>query len=72
VRSRAERSVQSEPDRHNGRMSDHVEPEPGERPGKRRSQKGDANLSKASVVNVSQVLTVDKSESGLYLLFDCV
>jgi len=43
-------------------VSDHVEPEPGGYSGQRRLTKGDANLAKASVVNVSQVLTIDKSE----------
>jgi mRNA interferase MazF len=33
-------------------------------PGNVALQEGDANLSKASVVNVSQVVTIDKSELG--------
>jgi len=30
-------------------------------------EKGEANLAKASVVNVSQILTVDKSQLGEYI-----
>ena len=36
-------------------------------PGNVLLQKGEANLPKASVVNVSQILTVDKSQLGEYI-----
>ena len=39
----------------------------GELPGNVLLEKGEANLPKASVVNVSQLLTVDKSQLGEYI-----
>jgi len=43
-------------------VSDYLEFEQGEGAGQRASEERRANLPKASVVNVSQVLTVDKAE----------
>lgn len=36
-------------------------------PGNVKLEKGEANLSKASVVNVSKILTVDKTQLGEYI-----
>lgn len=36
-------------------------------PGHVKLEKGEANLPKASVVNVSQILTIDKSQLGEYI-----
>lgn len=36
-------------------------------PGNVKLEKGEANLPKASVVNVSQILTIDKSQLGEYI-----
>ena len=36
-------------------------------PGNVQLEKGEGNLSKASVVNVSQILTIDKSQLGEYI-----
>ena len=36
-------------------------------PGNVKLEKGEANLPKASVVNVSQILTIDKSQLGEYM-----
>jgi len=41
---------------------DYLESEQGEGAGNVLLKKGEANLPKASVVNVSQILTVDKAE----------
>jgi len=49
-------------------VPDYVQSEPGERTRQRASEEGgEANLSKPSVVNVSQILTVDKAE-----LVECI